>query len=1225
MQGQMPVPMQGQMQNQMPVPGMEGAQPELQQKLGVRQQMPGGAVYSNFVGAEHYDMGSPERQMGSPGQWLETDMSGPEDHMVRLDTAGVAYWRTLSKAQKIQASIDWNQSRLSPGYGNIKEVGAFWMRKDNDELTLFDRNMWAPMQVYQHGQAQNQMLQLANQFVQGSPLRPAPRPQLQPMMPTQMQGAHPPQLQQEGYEDPSGGWGEQGDWSGWNGESRYPESVPKKGEKDGKSETGGKGADAKDGKEKGGKGDSAGPEAYPGQGDGGNYYQDDYGGGYQQGHGKKKQHQAVDEKGKSSGKGKKGKEPGKGKQGKQEKPESWKGWNEDQKMGQDWGADGVTVQEASAKEKEWRAVPTQKDDWGSAAPASASIEKDRPGKGEAARDWMGLKTLWLPGERLKRKRGVYVTDEKPWNNVPYASSIWGKALNLSDLDCQFEPEDNNYQRMIAENKPLLQNVGYADHHTGDVCYVDSGGTVRWSNGVVGYEPRLFKVSEEIMNQPWVRLGGVHWYKDEDDGSWQCEIGARRMKSGSVSYLPVKQWNGGLGPKSYPKSAKPKSRSRADGQPEEDQGAGWPEPEPAAPKEPGPESIHPLEFRDPFRDADSRGFIKRFPIHLHKLDNGRADLENKVGIKIGDGANGTKKPTAVRLLGTALPFGATGASRLRSILQDARVFGGETELTAIAACRGLEACSDDLKLKVGMLFREAASTGISISNKPEMIMLGEAVIEELVRVWKENEDRMKKMTNGGPPLEARWATWVKFSVNGFPFYVSPKWDDELGLATWVFEQQLAPLVHQSQESWQAVRQVWLEECGQQLNLPHTEEEAQEIAGSKQRWNDEVLAEIASEEAREILEWKDDEEDANPFEVLEDEADGDGEKQDDQNEKTSRPGRGRFPAVKDKVGAFAKTLAEKGKRSSGFQPVDEAARQEYYARQEEKGLRLLQALNEQQKKQIAVKWVQTAAKMIPGAAITGTQNGDKKAQTSAEKKIRENLVDKLISAIESHPAVGHVAPPLSGQELEDKLSETEFPTGDVPLEIRLDSLKLPGLPAPIPSLNVRMFIDEHGHFLGDEKTDEEWETQVRWLMLRQSEEHLTRDELGLCTDTKYKHVTGRREQFIRVQEQFVKQMKRQVTVYKILEWAVALDTGAPALVRKLQINTVLQEGISRANAERIFAEGWLHRLDKDKKPRSSPFRGTFPKESKNMKNILAIQMLEQDETEQGDYLDSPGPVA
>ena len=172
---------------------------------------------------------------------------------------------------------------------------------------------------------------------------------------------------------------------------------------------------------------------------------------------------------------------------------------------------------------------------------------------------------------------------------------------------------------------------------------------------------------------------------------------------------------------------------------------------------------------------------------------------------------------------------------------------------------------------------------------------------------------------------------------------------------------------------------------------------------------------------------------------------------------------------------------------------------------------------------------------------------------------------------------------------------------------------------------MFIDEHGHFLGDEKTDEEWETQVRWLMLRQSEEHLTRDELGLCTDTKYKHVTGRREQFIRVQEQFVKQMKRQVTVYKILEWAVALDTGAPALVRKLQINTVLQEGISRANAERIFAEGWLHRLDKDKKPRSSPFRGTFPKESKNMKNILAMRMLEQDETEQGDYLDSPGPVA
>ena len=75
---------------------------------------------------------------------------------------------------------------------------------------------------------------------------------------------------------------------------------------------------------------------------------------------------------------------------------------------------------------------------------------------------------------------------------------------------------------------------------------------------------------------------------------------------------------------------------------------------------------------------------------------------KVGITIGDGENGTKKPTAVRQLGTALPFGATPASRLRSILPDAKVFGGETELTAIAACRGLEASSDELKLKVGML-------------------------------------------------------------------------------------------------------------------------------------------------------------------------------------------------------------------------------------------------------------------------------------------------------------------------------------------------------------------------------------------------------------------------------------------------------------------------------------------------------------------------------------------
>ena len=85
-----------------------------------------------------------------------------------------------------------------------------------------------------------------------------------------------------------------------------------------------------------------------------------------------------------------------------------------------------------------------------------------------------------------------------------------------------------------------------------------------------------------------------------------------------------------------------------------------------------------------------------------------------------------------------------------------------------------------------------------------------------------------------------------------------------------------------------------------------------------------------------------------------------------------------------------------------------------------------------------------------------------------------------------------------------------------------------------------------------------------------------------------------------------------MYKILEWAIALDTGAPTLVQKLKINTVLQEGISRANAERIFAEGWLHRLDK--KPRSSPLRGAFPKESKSRKDILAMLVLEQDDNEQ-----------
>ena len=179
-----------------------------------------------------------------------------------------------------------------------------------------------------------------------------------------------------------------------------------------------------------------------------------------------------------------------------------------------------------------------------------------------------------------------------------------------------------------------------------------------------------------------------------------------------------------------------------------------------------------------------------------------------------------------------------------------------------------------------------------------------------------------------------------------------------------------------------------------------------------------------------------------------------------------------------------------------------------------------------------------------------------------------------------------------------------------------MKLPGLPAPIPSLNVRMFIDDHGHFLGDQKTDEEWEMQLRWMLLRQTEERLTRDELGLCAIKKYKHVTGRREQFIRVQERFVKQMRDQVTVYKILEWAIALDTGAPTLVHQLKIKNLLREGISRANAERIFAEGWLLRLDKKQRPAQRRGQVPQPKESKYRKDILTMQMLEDEEQEEVD---------
>ena len=99
------------------------------------------------------------------------------------------------------------------------------------------------------------------------------------------------------------------------------------------------------------------------------------------------------------------------------------------------------------------------------------------------------------------------------------------------------------------------------------------------------------------------------------------------------------------------------------------------------------------------------------------------------------------------------------------------------------------------------------------------------------------------------------------------------------------------------------------------------------------------------------------------VVEDEADGDGEMQ-DKKETAPRPPRGRSPTEKNKVGKLAKSLAGRGKlRSSGSEPVDEAARRQYYAEQEARGLRLLRALDDQQKKQIAVKWVQTAGAEDP----------------------------------------------------------------------------------------------------------------------------------------------------------------------------------------------------------------------------------------------------------------------
>ena len=92
-----------------------------------------------------------------------------------------------------------------------------------------------------------------------------------------------------------------------------------------------------------------------------------------------------------------------------------------------------------------------------------------------------------------------------------------------------------------------------------------------------------------------------------------------------------------------------------------------------------------------------------------------------------------------------------------------------------------------------------------------------------------------------------------------------------------------------------------------------------------------------------------------------------------------------------------------------------------------------------------------------------------------------------------------------------------------------------------------------------------------------------------------LTAKSEQLLGTsQVTFAKQMRDKVTVYRILEWAVALDTEAQVLVQELKIRTVLRQGMHRANAERIIAEGWLHRLNKQQPPPQSHHRrGQIPK--------------------------------
>ena len=198
--------------------------------------------------AEVFEM-SPQR--GSPGEWLEMHQEGPDACNVQMDAAGVAYWHTLSASQKTQASLEWNDAARTgfvDGYAHIRMVGGFIMRKDGQELTLFNKDLWHVQQVVLHGQVGNEMRQMSRQLM--SPLRPRQPLQLQPVMP-QVNRARPSQPQpgydtqvpsyqqqgrqnydaygQQGYQEPGqqdDGWGKQDKWVGWEAPPQQHQQGP---------------------------------------------------------------------------------------------------------------------------------------------------------------------------------------------------------------------------------------------------------------------------------------------------------------------------------------------------------------------------------------------------------------------------------------------------------------------------------------------------------------------------------------------------------------------------------------------------------------------------------------------------------------------------------------------------------------------------------------------------------------------------------------------------------------------------------------------------------------------------------------------------------------------------------------------------------------------------------------------------------------------------------------